>query len=345
VSDLLGPAEVQDLLADPAAPERCSPLTGAPLLAIDLRTGASLASEESAARLGGLPCVSVVLRSPAAGRSVPPLAAAADVVVDSESELASLAERIRARPLASLALAQLLRLGERLSLGDALVAESLVYSMLQSGPEYRAWGEARPPEKPRPEIARPAVRVERTDGRLRLILDRPEKRNAFSARMRDELCEGLRLALADASVESLELRGEGPDFCSGGDLDEFGTLPDPVTAHAIRTTRSAAALLVACAPRARASLQGACVGAGVELPAFCARVEAREDASFRLPEVGMGLIPGAGGTASLPRRIGRQRTARLALGGEAIDARTAQAWGLVDAILRAGDDWPGPGVG
>jgi enoyl-CoA hydratase/carnithine racemase len=58
------------------------------------------------------------------------------------------------------------------------------------------------------------------------------------------------------------------------------------------------------------------------------------DAWFELPEVGMGLVPGAGGTVSLPRRIGRQRTAWLALSGARLDADTALAWGLVDEIRR-----------
>jgi enoyl-CoA hydratase/carnithine racemase len=62
-------------------------------------------------------------------------------------------------------------------------------------------------------------------------------------------------------------------------------------------------------------------------------VVATEDAWFALPEVGMGLIPGAGGTMSVPRRIGRQRTARLALTGERLDAVTARAWRLVDEIV------------
>jgi enoyl-CoA hydratase/carnithine racemase len=79
-------------------------------------------------------------------------------------------------------------------------------------------------------------------------------------------------------------------------------------------------------------VHGACVGAGVELPAFAGRVVARPDARFRLPEVAMGLVPGAGGTVSIPRRIGRQATALLALTGDTIDAPTALALGLVDEI-------------
>ena len=67
-------------------------------------------------------------------------------------------------------------------------------------------------------------------------------------------------------------------------------------------------------------MHGACIGAGVELPAFAARVVAHPDTTFTLPELAFGLVPGAGGTASLPPRIGRQRTAQLALTAEPIDA-------------------------
>jgi enoyl-CoA hydratase/carnithine racemase len=74
------------------------------------------------------------------------------------------------------------------------------------------------------------------------------------------------------------------------------------------------------------------VGAGIELPAFVGRIVAAPGTAFRLPEIGMGLIPGAGGTVSIPRRIGRWRTLWLALTGDALDVPTALSWGLIDAI-------------
>jgi enoyl-CoA hydratase/carnithine racemase len=182
----------------------------------------------------------------------------------------------------------------------------------------------------------PPLLVRREGETLHLRLNRPEKRNAFSAGLRDALCEALVLVLEDQSVARVLLSGAGASFCSGGDLDEFGTLPDPATAHAIRSTRNAALLLSRCAGRVEAQVHGACVGAGAELPAFCRRVVARPDAFFLLPEVGLGLVPGAGGTVSLPRRIGRQRTAWLALGGQRLCVEDARAFGLVDEILGAG---------
>jgi enoyl-CoA hydratase/carnithine racemase len=170
---------------------------------------------------------------------------------------------------------------------------------------------------------------------LLLTLNRPEVRNAYDARMRDELVVMLQMAEADPTITSITLTGAGPSFCSGGDLSEFGSVPDPVSAHVIRTTRSAGPWLARCKSRTTAVVHGACVGAGTELPAFVAQVVARPDATFQLPEVPMGLIPGAGGTVSLPRRIGRQRTAFMAITGSTIDAETALAWHLVDQIEPA----------
>ena len=104
-----------------------------------------------------------------------------------------------------------------------------------------------------------------------------------------------------------------------------------MAAHAVRTARSPGLLLAELAATAR--VHGACIGAGVELPAFCARVEADPGAWFRLPEISMGLIPGAGGTVSLLARLGRHRLNWLAVSGAPLDAAKALEWGLVDALL------------
>ncbi|MFP6795782.1 MAG: enoyl-CoA hydratase/isomerase family protein, partial [Pseudomonadales bacterium] len=84
--------------------------------------------------------------------------------------------------------------------------------------------------------------------------------------------------------------------------------------------------------RIEVHVHGACIGAGIELPAFAHRVIAQRNAFFQLPEVSMGLIPGAGGTASILPRIGRHRMAAWALTGVRIDAETAMLWGLVDEL-------------
>ncbi len=334
---LLTRSEALAALAVPGVSEHHSPLVGTPLFAVDLRGGADpLGSAERAAALAtlaSLPCPTIGLAEPSTSmHDDDPFRARLDVVVESVEDLDRLAGAVRAAPIAAMTLVQVLRLGEHLTVDDALLVESLAYGTLLAGPEHRRWLVSRgrrPPFVVNPE---PAVLVARTDVRLDLVLNRPEKRNAYSAEMRDALVAGLELALADPGLIEVVLSGRGPSFSAGGDLDEFGTHPDVATAHAIRSTRSAARLAASCAGRLRAELRGAAIGAGIELSAFAARVVASADAFFQLPELAMGLIPGAGGTASIPRRIGRQRTTWMALSGARVDVPTALRWGLIDAI-------------
>jgi enoyl-CoA hydratase/carnithine racemase len=245
------------------------------------------------------------------------------------------AERLRvaaeANPQATLVLARVLRTTGGLTVPSALDVESLAYSTLLGGTEFRRWLEGRG-LRPLPPTAAEPVLVTRSGDVLHVTLNRPARRNAYGRQLRDALVDALTVAELDDTVARVVLDGAGPSFCSGGDLDEFGTTPDLTTAHFVRTRAGAAVLLHRLAARTEVRLHGSCVGAGIELPAFAGRVLAHPAATFRLPEVGLGLIPGAGGTASIPRRIGRWRTLFAALSGEPIDAATALAWGLVDGL-------------
>jgi enoyl-CoA hydratase/carnithine racemase len=258
-----------------------------------------------------------------------------DVVAEEgEPALDRIVENLHARPIACTTLALLLRRHDAGRLDDGLVAESAAYSVLQSGPEFAAWRAAHP-VRGEPDEGR-RVRVERDAGTLRVTLTRPQRLNALDAQMRDELVEALNVAAADPGVAAVELRGEGRAFCAGGDLDEFGSRPDPASAHLVRLERSVGRALAALATRTSTSttafVHGACVGSGIELAAFTERVVAAPDTEIALPEIGLGLVPGAGGTVSVRRRVGRLRTAWLAFSGCTIDATTAQAWGLVDEV-------------
>ena len=323
-------------LQTPDVFEAHSPLTGDPLLAVDLGADTDWPDELALAvareALSELPCPTVALAEGLLAPAAEALVAEFDAVVASRADLEVVADTVYAQPLASQAFAQLLRLSAGRSVHEGLVAESLVYATLQAGPEFAAWLSRRGAPKPRPPSSGPAVRVERGGDRLELWLNRPEKRNAFSAEMRDALCEALSVAVIDTSISRVRLCGEGAAFCSGGDLDEFGTLPDPATAHAIRSTRHPARWLHDLGARVECVVHGACVGAGIELPAFAPHVVARPDTRIRLPELSMGLVPGAGGTVSLPLRVGRQRTAWLGLSGIELGVDDALDWGLVDAI-------------
>ena len=254
----------------------------------------------------------------------------ADVALDA-ADRAALVEQVAHVPHAAVSLAVLLRQTEALPITAALAAESAVYSMLQGGPEFAAW-RAATPAKPDSDPDRSTVLVEREGDRLLLTLDRPHRHNAISMKLRDELYAALTIAVVDGSIREVVVDGNGPSFCSGGDLGEFGNRPDPVTAHVTRLGRSPAALIERLRDRVEMRIHGSTFGGGIEMAAFAGRVVAGPDTRIALPEVSLGLIPGAGGTASLTRRIGRQRTAALGLLGTVIDASTALEWGLVDEL-------------
>jgi enoyl-CoA hydratase/carnithine racemase len=167
---------------------------------------------------------------------------------------------------------------------------------------------------------------------LVLTLDSPETGNAIDRTLRDELYEGLSLAALDREIATIELRARGKAFSLGAALGEFGTTIDPATAHAIRARTLPAHAAARCAERLEVYVQGACVGSGLELAAWARRIVATPTAWFQLPELAMGIIPGAGGCVALNRRIGRQRTALLVLSGQRLSARQALGWGLVDEI-------------
>lgn len=324
--------ELRELASGRAASEY-GPLAARPFLLLDAG-GPSLAAAETrrlADWLRALPCPSLCVGGKQASRA---LLRACDVVLREPAEAAPLAANIRRNPIASAVLVQLLRAGEKQGLMDALFAESLAYATLQGGAEYRRWlaGQRAAPAPTPPADPGPPVLVERDGATLRLELNRPSNRNAISVEIRDALVQALQLALADPGIRRIELRGRGKCFSTGGDLAEFGTVPDPAFGHAVRAQALPGRFLALCADRVEARVHSACIGAGAELPAFARRVVASKNAFFHLPELSMGLIPGAGGTVSLPRRIGRQRTAWLALSGKRINAMKALEWGLVDAI-------------
>jgi hypothetical protein len=256
----------------------------------------------------------------------------ADVVVGPGSgTLQATLATVDASPRASTTLAVLLRTSDDRSIPEGLVAESVTYGLLQNGPEFLEWRH-RQPVRERPDVEGPQVLVARRDHELSITLNRPHVLNAFSAGMRDELCAAVHVAAVDPTITSVIVRGSGSSFSSGGDLDEFGSRPDPVTGHLVRLQRNVGRALAEVASKTTVHIHGSTVGSGIELAAFAHRVVARTSTRISLPEVRLGLIPGSGGTVSLPMRIGRHATMLLALGVPSIDAETALDWGLVDEL-------------
>jgi 2-(1,2-epoxy-1,2-dihydrophenyl)acetyl-CoA isomerase len=180
------------------------------------------------------------------------------------------------------------------------------------------------------------IQVGLQDGVLRITLDRPDVLNSFNARMAEDMVAALGEARDDSAVRAVLLTGNGRAFCAGQDLAEVlprdGVSPDlgevverqysPIV-RAVRTLEKP----VVCA------VNGVAAGAGANLAFACDLVLAAEDATFIQSFAKIGLIPDSGGTFILPRLVGYQRAAALAMLGEKLDARTAKQWGLVYDVV------------
>ena len=290
---------------------------GAPAAIVDVGDDPA---DDLGAVLSALPVVSVAVG--AGGGSW-------DLVVDDPG---GVLDGLRANPQASVVAAQTLRRNAGLGLIDGLLVESLAYATLQAGDEHARWLAQRG-RRTRRDLDQPRIEVTDCDDSVTVRLNRPRLLNLFDAAMRDQLVDVLKALRAGASHRPVVLTGAGGNFCAGGDPAEFGSVSDPAAAHLIRSRANVAPWLASIAHRTTAVIDGACVGAGVELAAFCAKVKATERARFRLPELSMGLIPGAGGTVSIPTRIGRQRTLEWLLTDAEVDAPEAWRWGLIDDLV------------
>jgi len=260
------------------------------------------------------------------------LAQHCDAVLETDKVLSRLIRNIENAPLASMVLVQHLRMSDTLKITDKLTAESLAYSTVQNGPEFQYWLSTYK-SKPLPKLDTPSLTLKTHSDSISITLSRPDTRNAIDVDMRDAICEALDFALADNSFSKIFMTGEGATFSTGGAVEEFGHVSDPTTAHWIRSLRLPAWRLARLKSKLHIHVNGAAIGAGVEMAAFGHYVSASSKAWFQLPELKYGLIPGAGGTASLAERIGRQKTAYMALSMEKISAQKALKWGLIDAII------------
>jgi hypothetical protein len=319
--------------------EAHSPVFGDPLRLIDLNAGVSPHGPEAPGciRLGidraGLrpPIQSAdfdLLLTTAANAARPWVYVPA---AELEERIGAVQQAVHSCPVTASILSQTLRVGEKLEPVAALTLESLAYSTLLAGDEFRAWRKMRP-ARTTTRTATARVQQHRRGDVLIIELIDVEHRNAFDARMRDELVETLQVAMDDLTLCALELRAQGPHFSAGGDLNEFGSASDLAMAHAVRMLRSPVRLLLQMKVPSSAFVHGGCIGAGIEVPAAASRVIAAPDAWFWLPEVSMGLIPAAGGTVSIARRIGRHRLLYLALANLRLDVNTALDWGLIDGM-------------
>lgn len=167
-----------------------------------------------------------------------------------------------------------------------------------------------------------------------VTLNRPEALNAFSVRMRDDLYEVLSAIKIDDEIRAVLFRGSGEKaFCAGADLKEFLTAPSAVQARRIRAVRDLWRLFISMPQPLVAALHGYVLGSGVEIALFCDLRIASEDAIFGMPEVGLGILPGAGGTQTLPRILGLSGSLDMLLNGRRLGGKEACDRGLVHQVV------------
>jgi enoyl-CoA hydratase/carnithine racemase len=182
------------------------------------------------------------------------------------------------------------------------------------------------------------VRYEVLEDRIAAItLDRPDVMNAISQQMRRELSAAVQAADAADDVRAILLRGAGDRaFCAGADVREFVPPLSLVDARRDREGPIWNDLISGARKPTVAVVHGYCLGGGLEIALACDVRVAADDAIFGLPEVQLGIIPGAGGTQRLPRLVGLGQALRLILTGQRIDAAEALRIGLVtDVVPRA----------
>lgn len=182
---------------------------------------------------------------------------------------------------------------------------------------------------------RPPILLERDARLVTLTFDRPEVLNAYDRGMRDAIFAALEWLHGERDVSVLLVRGNGRAFSTGGDLGEFGTAPSPVRAREIRQQRDVWRLWSTLPCVSIAAVHGHAVGGGLEMALLCDLIVCAHDARFALPETGLGLVPGVGGTQTLPRAVGEGRAAAVLLAGEEIDGRTAARIGLAQRSVPA----------
>lgn len=177
-----------------------------------------------------------------------------------------------------------------------------------------------------------------------ITLNRPRVLNAYNVAMRDGLFEALGAVRDDPEVLAVVLHGNGPAFCTGGDVAEFGSAPSPAVAREVRWRRDVWGVLRSLPKPSIAAVHGYVVGGGFEMALLCDLCVASVDARFAYPETGMAMIPGVVGTQTTPRLLGVGRALDLILTGRWLTADDAWRLGIVarcvarDDLLRSAID-------
>ena len=174
-----------------------------------------------------------------------------------------------------------------------------------------------------------------------VTLNRPKALNAHNVQMRDDMGEVLTAIRDDDDIRAVVFRGAGEKaFCAGADLSEFLTAPPPTAAREVRFDTGLWELFISIPQPIVAALHGFVLGSGIEIALCCDIRIAAEDARFGLPEMGLGMIPAAGGTQTVPRAAGVGKALDMILTNRWISASEAQKAGLVNRVVTKPQLYP-----
>ena len=172
-------------------------------------------------------------------------------------------------------------------------------------------------------------------GVMAIAFNRPEVANALSTRMGEELLAAWTSLKDRPDLRCVILRGEGKNFQAGADLKERNGMTDATWATQHKVFEAMAAAQLACPVPVIAAVQGAAMGGGCEMTLACDFAYAAEGARFGLPEAGLGIMPGLGGTQLLTRAVGPRRAIEIMTTAAPISAARALDYGLVNGVVPA----------
>ncbi|MDB5499673.1 MAG: Enoyl-CoA hydratase [Phenylobacterium sp.] len=183
------------------------------------------------------------------------------------------------------------------------------------------------------------VLSEKSGGVLTLTMNRPEKKNAITRAMYQALGDAIDGAADDRDVRCVLIQANGDSFTAGNDLSEFAAVNSGDTTA--NQAREGGNPLLTALGRARtplvAAVHGRAVGVGVTMLLHCDLVYVAEDALLTTPFVNLALVPEAASSMLLPARIGHARAFAMFVLGEAVDGKTAAAWGIANAAVPAAE--------
>ena len=187
-------------------------------------------------------------------------------------------------------------------------------------------------------VSADVVRLERDGAVAELVLDRADKLNTFDTALTDALAAAVAEVRDDRSVRAVVVAGEGKAFSAGADIAEFSALPDgKAFGEFLAHLEGTFARLSELPQPTVAAVHGVAYGGGMELALACDFRVAEERARFGLPEIKLGILPGAGGTQRTPRLLPRSVALHLILTGDPIGADEAHRFGFVEQVAPAGE--------